>query len=115
MIEHNRGALERLGNVESVAFVDAAPQQSSNVRSTTRFDVRVIFEQKIDKAAECERLKKEVEKLEKERSNAERQLGNQNFLAKAPAHVVEGLKKRAGELEVLLEKAKAALGQLEGR
>ncbi|HYG98273.1 MAG TPA: valine--tRNA ligase [Terriglobales bacterium] len=112
MIEHNRGALERLANVESVAFVDAAPQQSANVRSTTRFDVRVVYEQKIDKAAEGERLKKEVEKLEKERSNAERQLGNQNFLAKAPAHVVEGLKKRSGELEVLLEKAKAALGQL---
>jgi valyl-tRNA synthetase len=113
MIEHNRGALERLANVETVTFVEAAPQQSSNVRSTTRFDVRVIYEQKIDKAAECERLKKDVEKFERERSNAERQLGNQNFLAKAPAHVVEGLRKRAGELDVLLEKAKSALAQLE--
>jgi valyl-tRNA synthetase len=74
--------------------------------------VRVIFDQKIDKAAECERLSKEVERFAKERANAERQLTNQNFLAKAPSHVVEGLKKRAGELDLLLEKAKAALGQL---
>jgi valyl-tRNA synthetase len=112
MIEANRGSLERLANVESISFIDAAIPQAANVRSTARFDVRVVYEQKIDVAAERERLTKELEKLEKERSNAERQLGNQNFLAKAPAHVVEGLKKRAGEVDVLLEKAKAALGQL---
>ncbi len=112
MIEHNRGSLERLANVESISFTDAAIPQSSNVRSTARFDVRVIYEQKIDVAAERERLTKELEKLEKERTNAERQLGNQNFLAKAPAHVVEGIKNRAGELDILIEKAKAALGQL---
>ncbi len=109
MIEANRGALERLANVEGITFTDAAIAQGAGVRSTTRFDVRVVYEQKIDVAAERERLTKELEKLEKERSNAERQLGNQNFLAKAPAHVVEGLKKRAGEVDVLLEKAKAAL------
>jgi valyl-tRNA synthetase len=112
MIEHNRGSLERLANVERIVFTDSAVQQSSNVRSTTRFDVRVVYEQKIDVGAERERLTKELEKLEKERSNAERQLSNQNFLAKAPAHVVEGIKKRAGEVDVLMAKAKAALAQL---
>ncbi len=74
----------------------------------------MIYEQKIDVAAERERLTKELAKLEKERSNAERQLGNQNFLAKAPAPVVEGIKRRAGELDILIEKGKAALGQLDG-
>jgi valyl-tRNA synthetase len=112
MIEHNRGALERLAGVEGITFTDTTFTQSAGVRSTTRFDVHVIYEQKIDVAAERERLTKELEKMDKERSNAERQLGNQNFLAKAPAHVVEGIKRRAGELDILIEKAKAALAQL---
>ena len=69
----------------------------------------VVYEKKIDKAAERERLEKELGKLEGELANARRQLGNQQFLAKAPAKVVEGIKKRAAELEVLIEKARAAL------
>ena len=40
------------------------------------------------------------------------QLGNEAFLAKAPAHVVEGLKKQESETRLLLEKAKAALNVL---
>jgi valyl-tRNA synthetase len=43
---------------------------------------------------------------------AGRQLGNEGFLAKAPAHVVEGLKKQEAETRVLMEKARAALETL---
>jgi len=46
--------------------------------------------------------------------SAERQLGNEGFLAKAPEHVVEGLKKQEAETRQLLEKARAALGALPG-
>ncbi len=54
-------------------------------RHTARFDVHVIYEKKIDVAAERERLKKELEKIEKEIANGQRQLSNEHFLAKAPA------------------------------
>ena len=47
----------------------------------------MIYERKIDVAAECERLKKELEKIEKELANNQKQLGNEQFLAKAPAEV----------------------------
>jgi len=40
-------------------------------------------------------------------------LNNQAFLAKAPAHVVEGLKRRMAEVEVLIEKIKTALDELD--
>jgi valyl-tRNA synthetase len=40
------------------------------------------------------------------------QLSNEAFLAKAPEKVVNGLKRRRGELEVLIAKAKAALAEL---
>jgi valyl-tRNA synthetase len=112
MIEQNRIAVERLANVEKVAFVDTSLAKHAGARSTARFDVHVIYEKKIDAAAERERLKKELEKLEKEFANNQRQLSNEQFLAKAPANVVEGLRRRAQELASLLEKLKSQLHEL---
>jgi valyl-tRNA synthetase len=112
LVDRNVGALERLANVEQVEFVPQSLSKEAGARSTARFDVRVIYEQKIDVAAERERLTKEQAKVEKEIANAERQLGNQGFLSKAPAHVVEGLRKRMEELKVLQEKNNSALGAL---
>jgi len=39
-------------------------------------------------------------------------LSNEQFLAKAPAKVVEGLRKRAEELQILREKAQSKLAEL---
>ena len=55
---------------------------------------------------------REIAKLEKGAAAAERQLGNEAFMAKAPPHIVEGLRKQAGETGMLLEKARAALREL---
>jgi len=74
--------------------------------------VVVEYEKKVDTAAERARLGKDLAKMETEQANARRQLANEQFLAKAPEKVVEGLRKRAAELEVLLEKARSALGAL---
>jgi valyl-tRNA synthetase len=112
LIEENRGAVERLANVESIAFVETSLAKLPGARHTARFDVHVVYEQKIDIAAECERLQKDLEKIEKEIANNQRQLSNENFLAKAPAHVVEGLRKRREELDVLLTKAKSKWAEL---
>ena len=112
MIEQNRGAVERLGNVEKITFVDQSLAKRGGARSTARFDVHIIYERKIDVAAECERLKKELEKIEKELTNNQKQLGNEQFLAKAPGNVVEGLRKRGKELTDLREKMKIQMEQL---
>ena len=107
VFEQNLAAIERLAGVEKVGFVDTTLEKVAGARSTSRFDVHVVYEKKIDVAAECERLKKELDKIEKEIGNGQRQLSNGQFLAKAPAKVVEGLKARAEELRVLREKAVA--------
>ena len=112
MIEQNRRAIERLGNVENIAFVEKSLANQAGVRSTARFDVHVFYERKIDVAAECERLKKELGKMEKEFANNQRQLGNEQFLAKAPEKVVEGLRRRAQELTVLIDKTKSKMNEL---
>jgi valyl-tRNA synthetase len=112
MIEHNRGAVERLANAEKITFVENSLAKLAGARSTARFDVHVVFERKIDPAAECERLRKELEKLERGIGSGQRQLGNEHFLAKAPATVVENLRKQQAELAILKEKALTKLKEL---
>jgi len=112
LVEQNQGAVERLANVESITFVESTLAKLPGVRHTARFDVHVVYEQKIDVAAECARLRKELERVEKDIAGCRRQLGNEQFLAKAPADVVEGLRRRLPELEVLQEKTKSKLEEL---
>ena len=112
LLEENLGAIQRLAGVESVAFVENSLSQMAGARSTARFDVHVIYEKKIDVATERHRLTRELEQIEKETANSQRQLGNEQFLAKAPAKVVEGMRKRMAELEVLREKVRSSLSEL---
>jgi len=114
MMEQNLGAVlsDRSAGVEKIMFVAGSLAKAAGARSTTRFDVHVVYEKKIDVAAERERLKKELEKIEKEIANGQRQLSNEQFLAKAPAKVVEGLRSRAEELKVLREKTLAQMREM---
>jgi len=112
MIEQNRGAVERLANVEKIAFVESSLAKLPGARHTERFDVHVVYERKIDVTAECERLKKELERIERGIAGGQKQLGNEQFLAKAPPNVVENLRKQQQELAVIKEKTLSKLGEL---
>jgi valyl-tRNA synthetase len=112
LIQNNRELVERLGTVESIEFARESFFNTPGVHATNSYELLVVYEKKIDEAAERERLSKEVKKLESELANARRQLGNESFLAKAPAPIVEGLRRRHAELEQLLPKTKGALEQL---
>ncbi len=114
MVEQNRGAVERLAHVDKITFVSGSLAKRAGARSTARFDVHVVYERKIDVTAERERLNKELDKIEKEFANNQRQLGNEQFLAKAPEKVVEGLRRRAQELISLREKINRQLDELNG-
>jgi valyl-tRNA synthetase len=110
-LRENRAVVERLARASEVCFVKQIPPCDLK-RHTFAGDVTVVFEKKIDASAERERLTKDIAKYEKGLAAAERQLGNDSFLSKAPAHVVEGLKKQEAETRLLLEKAKSALEAL---
>ena len=114
MLEKNLGAvlLDRPANVEKVTFVAASLEKVAGARSTSRFDVHVVYEKKIDVAAERERLTKELEKIEKQLASAQARLGDEQFLKKAPAHVVDGLRKQVEEAMILREKILAQLKEL---
>jgi valyl-tRNA synthetase len=106
---------DMLAKQARVSAVEISAQSiiGNEARSTARFDVAVVYERQIDVAAERERLTKDLAKFAKGLEAAERQLGSESFLAKAPGHIVDGLKKQAAETRALKEKAEAALAGLE--
>ena len=111
ILQENSTTIERLARVSELRFVEQIAAGLPK-HSTPSFDVAVIYERTIDVVAERERLTKDIAKYEKGIAAAERQLGNEAFLKKAPAQVVEGLKKQEAETRLLLEKARAALENL---
>ena len=66
----------------------------------------------IDVAKETERLNKEKANLEKVISSLNSRLGNESFIAKAPAKVIEEQKMRLNEAKTALDNVNGALLRL---
>ncbi|HLB87378.1 MAG TPA: class I tRNA ligase family protein, partial [Terriglobales bacterium] len=133
ILRENRSSIERLANV-SLQLLSTPPVTFSKIETSpvregpgqpkncvtgaeaydnlASYSMRFLYEAQIDIATETKRLRKELSKIELDLSNAGRQLGNEDFLAKAPANVIEGLRKRTQELAALREKTKSELDQL---
>jgi len=110
-LQFNQDILARLARVEGIE-VSVVPLTGNNARSTSSFDVAVIYERQIDIPAERERLTKELAKHEKILTANEARLADEKFIGKAPAHIVEGLRKQTAETRTLYDKARAALDAL---
>jgi len=82
------------------------------LRTTARFDARVPLSD-TDREAERQRLKKEKERLEGELARLRTQLANDEFRAKAPAHVLRAIERRQAEYNTQYQKVVALLGSLE--
>ena len=114
LLTENQEIIKRLARISDLALAERGNAEHASLtwRPTALGDIAIVHEKEIDVPAERERLTKEIAKLEKNLASAERQLGNEAFLAKAPATVVEGLKKQESENRQLLVKAQAALDAL---
>jgi valyl-tRNA synthetase len=100
-------AIEKLANIQLEMHRETAPKLEGAVRSTPEFDLLL----KIPAAADQhERLEKENVHLEKLIANCERQLTNEEFLKKAPAHVVDEIRRKKAEYEAQVAKNRTALG-----
>jgi valyl-tRNA synthetase len=108
----NDDIVRRLARISSLDAETSWSLASANTRTTASFTTGVLYKKEIDVAAEQERLTKELAKYEKELQSKQTQLCNEAFLAKAPASVVDGLRARAAELKVLIEKTRQTLSEL---
>jgi valyl-tRNA synthetase len=110
----NADIVQRLARVSSIEVAEAK-LEGANARHLPGLDIAIEYEKQIDPVAERERLSKDLARFEKEAANAQRQLSNDAFLAKAPGNVIEGIRARSAELDLLLSKTRTALAALDGK
>jgi valyl-tRNA synthetase len=119
LIENNRSIIQRLAKVSKITVFPIADSLPDGKYGHLMWspagpiDIYIDYEKPIDIPAERERLTKDLAKYEKEMQSKQSQLQNDGFLAKAPAKIVDGLRTRADELTVLIEKTRAALDSLD--
>jgi valyl-tRNA synthetase len=75
-------------------------------------EARICLHMEVDVAAEKLRLGKEVARLEEQISKAQTRLGNEAFVAKAPAAVLEQERKRMADFSATLTKMREQLARL---
>jgi valyl-tRNA synthetase len=112
-ITANRDIVERLARVSEIRFTDTITSGLAK-HHTAEYDITVVYERKIDTAAAREKKLKEIARLEQFIANSEAKLNNPGFTSKAPAHIIEGLKKQIEENKQLLDKARRDLDGLGG-
>jgi len=97
-LERNRASIERLASLSGIRVLDrgaAAPEAAVALVGELR--VLVPMAGLIDAAAEIARLEKRIAKLRQDLAKTEAKLGNANFVANAPASVVEQERQRIAE------------------
>jgi len=113
---HAYGALEfkpyvmALARLSDFRIVDALPERDAPVEIVDR--LRVMLDVKVDPAAERERLAKERAATEGDVIRARAKLGNEGFVARAPAAVVEQERARLAAFEAKLAKLDEQLARL---
>jgi valyl-tRNA synthetase len=114
--QHNASLsmLARLKSIEVAAVRLAAMPKGAIQVVVDEATVVIPLAGVIDLDAERKRLAKEIQKLEAEIGKIDKKLNNAEFLAKAPAEVVEDQRERRAEAERGKEKLKLAETRLKG-
>jgi valyl-tRNA synthetase len=114
LVEQNLDAVLRLATISTLTIssghLDSA---GAAMRSTSQFDLRILYSEAVDKHAEIARLKKEIVRLTKDIESKKSRIADETFLSKAPAKIVEDLKSTLASREIEHQKLLDRLRQLE--
>jgi len=102
--------LQALARLSEVRVVATLPDEQAPVALTA--SGKLMLHVEVDRAAECERLGKELSRLEGEIAKADAKLGNAAFVERAPAAVVEQERKRLADFQAQLAEVRAQLARL---
>ena len=100
--------IQKLAGLNLTPRAERAPESAPIRISTPEYDLDLDVPQ-TQMAEQRKRLEKEREQLEKNIANSSRQLGDETFLNRAPAHVIESIKTKLVDYEAQLQKVRKAL------
>ena len=92
--------ISSLAKLSEVVIANELPSDEAAVAIVGSY--KLMLKVEIDVAAECERLDKEITRLENEITKTQAKLGNESFVSRAPAAVVEQEKKRMNDFSITL-------------
>ena len=110
VVTQQAAALSRLANVKLAAQSGAAPQGKA-MHHGKDFDLQLELPAEETNILK-NRLTKQLQPIEKARDSSKRQLGNDQFLSKAPPHVVESIRKKLADYESQIERIRETLSGL---
>jgi valyl-tRNA synthetase len=114
LVVENMDPLLRLATLSSLRVSsEHLDPVGAAIRSTAAFDLRIAYDDAVDKAAEIPRLKREIDRLAKDVESKQKRLSDESFTSKAPAKVVDALRATMMERQLEHKKLRDRLQQLE--
>lgn len=109
--EANKAVLEKFLNTSKIEFADQSPQGAGSLRvRTSEFYIPLPD---IDVAAEIAKIKEDIAYTEGFLKQVNKKLGNERFVANAPAQVVELEKKKQSDAESKLKLLHESLASMQ--
>jgi valyl-tRNA synthetase len=106
-------SIDRLARVASIDWLEAGASPRG-VATALLGELRILIPLSglVDPGLEIERIGKQLRKLAEELAQAEKKLGNERFVANAPAEIVQKERARAAELAERRSRMETQLGKL---
>lgn len=100
IFRQNEARILKLARAEALVLGEKLDVPRASAKAVTAIaEIALPLEGLIDFEKEVARLENQLNKLEKENEQLEKQLSNQNFIERAPAEKVQGIRDRVAEIE----------------